>query len=414
MDRALEPQFRSRRRWLRLGQAALIPVVLVLAGAGLRGSLRPSVRRGELRTAYVARGPVESAVQALGTVEPLVEHVLTSPIDTRVLRVRKTPGARVAMGEPIVELDVGPAELAVSTLDEQIALKRNERAQLELELETTRASLHRRAEIKKLELQSLRYEAGRSRTLFERGVYSEDAARKADTDVARAEIELRDIDETLAASERTCAARSRSVDLEIGILDKQRREAANTLLVASTAAPDSGILTWVVSEEGAAVRRGDPLARVADLSAFRIEATVSDAHAERVQAGMRVTVEAAGAALPGTVRAVHPAVANGTLRFEATLDSPSDPRLRANMHVDVHAITAHKDSTLRIRRGTFTAPDGATWAFVVRGERAVRTAFRLGITGWDYYEIVAGLAPGDEVIVSDTMEFIHHREVVIR
>jgi HlyD family secretion protein len=120
------------------------------------------------------------------------------------------------------------------------------------------------------------------------------------------------------------------------------------------------------------------------------------------------------ATLPASIGAVHPAVENGALTFEVRLDDPADSRLRPNLRVDVHAVTASKPSALRIARGTYGAPDGSTCAFVVRGDRAVRLPVQLGIASFDAFEVIDGLAEGDEVIVSDTTDFMHHREVALR
>ena len=137
----------------------------------------------------------------------------------------------------------------------------------------------------------MQFEAERNRKLFERGVYTEDFVRKSDTDVERAGIELQQMDEAMTAAERTSVAREAGLALEMKILAKQRDEAAHVLQVATTASDRPGVLTWVVASEGVSVRRGDQIARVADLTSFRVEATVSDVHAARVTPGIAVTVE---------------------------------------------------------------------------------------------------------------------------
>ena len=92
MDRPLDEavvRTRSRRRWL-IGVAAVVLAVLVLGwGPSL---LRPSVDRARIRTSVVDRGPLEAAISAAGRVLPEVEQVLTSPVDARVLGVRKRAG----------------------------------------------------------------------------------------------------------------------------------------------------------------------------------------------------------------------------------------------------------------------------------------------------------------------------------
>ncbi len=48
--------------------------------------------------------------------------------------------------------------------------------------------------------------------------------------------------------------------------------------------------------------------------------------------------------------------------------------------------------------------------FVVEGSRARRTDARFGLTGREFLEVLDGLQEGDEVIVSDTQDYLHLRE----
>ena len=85
------------------------------------------------------RGPIEAAISASGSVLPEVEHVLTSPVDARVLRVRKRGGDAVEPGETILELDLSAARLALEDLDRDLALRRNDERQKRLALGRTSA-----------------------------------------------------------------------------------------------------------------------------------------------------------------------------------------------------------------------------------------------------------------------------------
>jgi HlyD family secretion protein len=222
------------------------------------------------------------------------------------------------------------------------------------------------------------------------------------------------IEESMQAAERGFAARVAGTELQIRILVKRRDEAQHVLRLATAATERPGVLTWVIASEGAAVRRGDPIARVADLTSYRVDATVSDVHAARLTPGMPATVRIGESSLSGRVGTVHPAVENGALAFEVRLDNAADSRLRPNLRCDVHAVTASRPNTLRVARGTFGAPDGSAYAWVIRGDRAVRTPIELGISSFEAFEVTGGLAEGDEVIVSDTADFMHHREVALR
>jgi HlyD family secretion protein len=70
--------------------------------------------------------------------------------------------------------------------------------------------------------------------------------------------------------------------------------------------------------------------------------------------------------------------------------------------VDVLVVTGFRADVLKIPRGPYIRGGGELHeVFVVRGDHAVRTDVRLGLVGYEHYELVAGLAEGDEIIVSD-------------
>ena len=69
--------------------------------------------------------------------------------------------------------------------------------------------------------------------------------------------------------------------LETANLRSRRNDAWRELQRGTARAEHDGVVTWTLTEEGATVREGDAIARVADLSAFRVEGTVADVNAPR-------------------------------------------------------------------------------------------------------------------------------------
>jgi HlyD family secretion protein len=414
MDRPIDKRARNRRLARRLVVPLACVGAVALALLWINDRIRPTLSRHEIRTGVVERGPVEATITAGGTVLPRYEHVLTSPIDTRVTRILLTPGAEVEAGEPVVKLDVGGTIAALEKLDSQIALKENQREREQLEHAREASGLRTRREIKALELQSCEFEAERARGFLDDGLFSSDEVRRAEIDAERARMELSEIDESLRNLESALETRLAALDLEIAILHEDRVETRRRLELATARSDRSGVLTWIVPSEGMAIRRGDELARIADLSAFRVEATVSDVHAARLAAGLPVTVRSGEHRLSGHVVRVQPRVDNGIVTLDVELQDPSAPFLRQNLRVDVQVIVDRVENALRVMRGSYMTPDGTHAAFVLREEVAVRTPVRFGITNIDYYEILEGLEEGDEIIVSDMSDYMHLSEVRLR
>lgn len=414
MDRPLQNHYRRRRLGRRLAAWGIGLGLLVTAILVIPGWMKPSVSRSRVRTAVVDRGPIEATLSATGQVVPAYETLLTSPLATRLERILRQPGAQVDSGEVIAVLDRSEAVTRLEKLEDQISLKRNEREQTELELAKALGELRGRRRLKALDVESLEFEESRNRKLVEGGMVSGDMHRQSQTDLKRARIELDQIDQAIVTEERTLAARLDGLALEIALLEKDREEAARRLRRVEVSADRSGVVTWVLPQEGTAVTEGEAVARVADLSAFRVDASVGDVHATRLTEGMPVTVRVGEEYLPGQVSTVHPTVENGVVTFEVELARPDHPGLRHNLRVDVHPITDSVPQAIRVRRGAYVNVDGVPHVFVVHDDVAVRTPVEFGVHSYEMSQVLSGLQPGEEVILSDMSAHRSAREVRIR
>ena len=413
MDRELPADVRRRDRLRRVLQILIPILVLAFLVAWFPGWIRPSVSRARIRTARVTTGPVDAVIMASGTVTPEVERVLSSPLDARVLRLLQRPGTHLKRGDPVVELDVSESVLTLDKLLKDQKIKDNQQAQARLVLEKSLVDLDGRIEVKSLELQSAQARFEDESQLFKDGLLSREALRRTELSVKQTSIGLAQLRDERKNVERTTTVQLEGLALERGSLDKEAAQARRLLDLSTTKSDRDGVLTWVISQEGALVRRGDVIARIADLTSFRVDASVSDVHVGRLRPGMPALVRINELDLDGTVSEVLPTVENGVLHFTVALAKPSHPGLRPSLRTDVLVVTERKGRALRIKRGPF-ADNDARQAFIVRGDRAVRVPIQLGLSGADDVELLAGGTEGDEMIISDMKDYMHLSEVKIK
>jgi HlyD family secretion protein len=415
VDRPLDPDVQRTRRLGRYGKLAALAVCILALLLWLPGWIRPSVSRARIRTAKVTVGPIESVITASGSVVPEVERALSSPLDARVLRILKHPGDPLKPGDPLVELDASESVLDVEKLAKDLALKENQQAQTRLALEKSLLDIERRLNTKRLDLDSLRADLADSRQLFQEGLISREKLRQAELAEAKAVIELKQLEGERNNVQHSNQTQIDGLLLERGALGKEVAQARRQLDLATTRADRDGVVTWALNEEGVLVRKGDVIARIADLRSFRVDATVSDVHAKRLAVGMPVMVRVNEEdALAGRVSAIYPKIENGVMTFTVSLAEKSNRLLRSNLRVDVLVITDRKPRVLRIKKGPFAEGEGYREAFVVRGDRAQRTPIGLGLASFDDFEVVSGLVEGDEVIVSDMRDYLHLREIGLK
>jgi len=414
MDRPIDTTTVRNRRIRRVSLAVGTVGLAVAALAILPGWLRPSVERSRLRLGRVEIGDVEATLDAAGLVVPAAERSLVAPFDSRVLRVLKRAGETVRAGEPIVELDTASARLDLSRLVDRLAAQESETTRVQLSLDRELLTLRSQAESRRLDAEVLAHRAAQSEKLRVDGLVSDETLEAVRAEAKKAAIEVRQLEASAALAEKLAAAQMEGVALAVRTLDKEVAEARRQLELATARADMDGVVGWVASQEGASVRRGDPVARIARPDAFRVEGTISDVHVARLAAGMPVHVVAAGRSLDGTVAAVLPAIEGGAARFLVDLETPSDPELRQNLRVDVHVVVAAKHGVPSVARGAFAVSGERQPVFVVDGNRAVRRDIRFGLVGYDRLEIVEGVDPGGEIVLSDMQNFAHLHAVRLR
>ena len=413
MDREIAPEVRQRQMTKRVIVAAAAVIALVFFFVAAMRWLRPSIDRRDVRIARVQRGLVEASLQANGTFIPLVERVVSSPVEARVLRVGRRAGDRVKPGDELIALDTAASQLDAARLFERVAQKQNETAQLRIRLEESIASLRAQIEAKKLDSEILHFTAEQKATLRKEGLLNEQEARVATTAAKKSDIEVRQLQEALVRTQRSNAAQLAAAERDLAVVRREEAESKRQLDLAMMRADRDGVITWMVSEAGATVRRGDVLARIADLSAYRVVASISDIHASRLSAGMAARVKLDDVTIAGTIDSVDPRIENGVVRFYVTLDQPAHPRLRNNLRADVFVVSGRKTDALVIRRGTLGRVD-PNHAFVIRGDMAVRRPVRFGLAGDETIEILDGANKGDEIVISDMSEYRDIKELRLK
>lgn len=415
MDHPVDPVYRRnlliKRIVVSLG---LIFAFILLVGWGI-DVIRPSVKRIRIRTAVAEIGDVTETIRANGAIIPEFEQVLTSPISTTVISILKQPGDLLQPGDALLVLDTKDMVLELDKLQERISIQRNlkEKIQVDLDVEINELESRLQKERLQLEVDEGRYEA--HKTLLDEGIISMAEMRERKLVVEIGRIEVNRVEHSMTNAAKLSRNRLETLDLEISMLEKEYTNIQHQIEVAETKADKAGVLTWIVPEAGVALGQGEVFARIADLSSYRMKATISDIHTALLKVGLPVVIEInEETSLSGTIAGILPKIENGIITFMAGIDDKSHSLLRPNLQADVYIVTSKKKNVTRIEKGPFAQGHGIHDAFVIRGDRAVRTEATFGITSHEYYEIVDGISEGEEVIISDMTDHKNAEEVMIR
>ena len=414
MDRAIAASTqnqRQRRRWLLTAAAVVLALGAVLA---FRTVLRPGLRRADILTATVETGDVEASLTAAGIIIPGREAVITSPISSTIRRVAVAVGTRLKPGETILELDKDLASSSLAKLDDEQLRNQNKNSQLYLNLERSLNDLRAQAQVQAVKIRSLQSALHDEQQLLKIGGGTAENVRQVELNLTVARLEAQRLTRQIQTQQRSNAADVRELGYTVSMQQRSISELATKLRQANISSRQPGVLTWVNENIGTTVQTGDALARVADLSSFRVRATISDSYADALHPGDPVAVRINDTDLRGTVASISPAVDKGVVTFYAQLDNPHHPALRANLRADVFVITRAHHGVLRVKNGPFYQGGKEQPVFVVHDGRAVRRMVRFGDSNFDFVQITGGLRAGEELVLSDMKEHLDTPELTIK
>jgi HlyD family secretion protein len=414
MDYTLDEKTIRSRRIRRWGIVSAVVFVLFLLLGFSISRLSPSISLNKVRVETVSRGSVEAVVSGTGLVIPIHESVITCPFETRLTRLIAEPGDTLEVGNDILQLDTEEITFAHSKVLDEIELKRNQLQQIDIQSNREIERLASEKEELGLRLNYLEAVTKHEQELFSLQATTPWAVRQAELDEQIARLTYERQTGILARTREAIEAEKEGVIIELNLLQTQRAEIEYQLQQAQVIASEPGVLIWVYDELGGSVRKGEPLARIADLDEHSVEASISDIHVNRLRPGQRVRLTTYNDTLSGSIQSIPPNIERGTVQLRIRLDNPGTEKLHTNQRVDVHVIHDHRDNSLLIPKGPYTTGSGQLMVFVIEGDQAVRRVVTLGLAGIDHYEVLDGLAEGERVIVSDLRDRQHLQTIRVR
>ncbi len=385
----------SRRKYY-LGAACGLALLLLVIGLGRLKPAAPSVERGSLLIDGVKRGAMVFQVRGTGTLVPVDVRMITAQVPCMVERIVLFPGTEVQPGSVIAELS--SPELRQAAED---ALWQLRRAEADYEVDR----LNQRAQ-----LNSAKANAQEGRAVLRATERLQKEGLQSDLDVLRAKVKSEESTGRLASEEarmalfeaqpgRVAPARARLEQARA--LYALKREQLDSLKVRAGMA---GILQLVPLQVGQQLAPGANLAKVAKPRPLKAELKISETQAKDVQIGQSVEIDTRNGLVKGRVIRIDPSVQNGTVTVDASLEGELPKGARPDLSVEgIIELDRVNDGTF-VGRPVQAQAHGTLSLFKLSpdGREATRVKVRLGRGSVSTIEIVEGLRPGDQVILSDT------------
>ena len=360
--------------------AAVLGAAVLLGGAilALRGQ-KPVV---EVTTARPAGDPrSEALLNASGYVTPRRRATVAAKITGRVTAVNTDEGMRVKEGQVLATLDDSDARVRLISA----MADRDASAAAIHDLEVNLANAER--------------ELTRTQGLHASGIQTQQALDQAQTTVAslKARIEL--------TQQQVRAADARIQVAQQDVENATIRAPFEGLIVSKDA--QVGEMVSPISAGGGFTRTG--IATLVDMKSLEIEVDVNESYIARVKPGQKViaTLDAyPNWQIPAKVRTVIPTAdrQKATVKVRITFDQ-LDPRILPDMGVKVAFLGEESpkgraaEAKALILKSTVRSDAGKSTVFLVKDNKLERRAVSLGAEHGDDVEVMAGIAPGDTLVL---------------
>lgn len=350
--------------------------------------------------ASVERGAMDVTVD--DEAKTRVRHIYTvsAPISGKVLRSPRHVGDLVTVDETIVAVmqPTAPSFLDVRSREELQAVLTAAEAAVRLA----------EAEIRRIEaaLVFARGEFGRAQALARSETISPKALDKAKFDVDTNEAAL------ASAKAQLEVRRSERASAEARLIDPASvRPSLGPSCCVQLRAPVTGRVLKIIQESESPVPAGASLIEIGDPLDLEIVADLLSTDAVRIKVGAPVLIDGwGGAPIRGRVRRVDPAgftkvsaLGIEEQRVRTIIDFEEPPEawssLGHDFRVIVHVTVWRGDDVLRLPVSALFR-SGEEWAvFAVRDGRARTVPVRIGQRNHRVAEVLAGVAPGDALVL---------------
>ncbi|MGB5261513.1 MAG: efflux RND transporter periplasmic adaptor subunit [Gammaproteobacteria bacterium] len=202
-------------------------------------------------------------------------------------------------------------------------------------------------------------------------------------------------------------------DSQISQLEKDRKPGQTIPVYA----PQDGVVASLSVREGMFVKPADVIMSLADLSSVWLLAEIFERQADWVKVGQPATVSLSflpGRTWEGTVEYIYPSLDPKTRTLKARLRFPNpDEALKPNMYANVKIYGGPQEAIVVIPIEALIRTGREERVIIARGGgRFEARRVRAGIESGEWVQMLAGVAPGEEVVVSG--QFLIDSEASLR
>jgi HlyD family secretion protein len=397
---------KRRRRNILIAAGSLVAIAMITLALRQVKPAAPTVERQTVWIDTVKRGEMQRQVRGSGTLVPIDSAVrfISAQVDGRIEHIPNLPGVTVAPNTMLMEMSNPEVQQnaaeALAQLKAAEADADNLRAQLATQLlnqqstVTTARSASDQADLQAAANKKLAADGLIPEITLKMSLLRAEELRKT------ASIEQDKYKKAEASAAAQMAAQKSRVENLAAVYDLRKHQVDSLTVRAGLA----GVVQEVPVQMGQRVTAGTTLARVARPDQLKAQLRIPETQAKDVRVGQKASVDTRNGLAAGSVSRIAPSVQDGTVLVDVKLEGQLPQGARTDLSVDGTIEIERLENVLYVGRPAYGQAQSKVEMFKLSpdGKEATRVPVMLGRSSVNTIEIVSGLKPGDQVILSDT------------
>ncbi|MDE5794659.1 MAG: HlyD family efflux transporter periplasmic adaptor subunit, partial [Muribaculaceae bacterium] len=397
--------------------AATAVVALLIYGIILAlNSGTPRVDRETLTIAPVKEDKFMEYVDVEGIVQPIMTVKVNALESGFVDRIVAEDGAMLEAGDTILVLKNPDLMRTIHDEEDEWRHQQRQYREQEIEMQQKSLTLQQQALDANYEMNNLDNKRRIAQEEYEMGIKS-----KAEIDLSESEYDYRRKKTSLqlkSLSHDSAATAIRremlASDMERAMTKRDRAARRSEDLIVR--APVSGQLSFLTVTPGQQVQSGSSIGELKVLSDYKLHVSLNEYYVERIVPGLPAKINVKSDSYPLRVSRVVPEIKDRSFESDLVFTGDRPTSLRVGKSFRAQIELGMPESAVVIQRGDFFSATNGKWIYKVRkdGTRAVKTEIELGRQNPQQFEVISGLHPGDQVIVSGYDKLNDADEILIQ
>ena len=416
MDRIIK-----EKRWIRkkywkyiIGGVLILAVILFFIFRDWTSTIR--VEKERISIASVFHGIFNDYITNDGTAAPISTVYLDAYEGGKVEEIIREEGSMLKKDDIIIRLSNNDLNLNILNSEAQLAEKANFLREVRIRMEQEKHSLEREVLNARFDLIAKKRAWEQNKELYKDELISRDEWMRSEEDYTLA-VKTQEL--VLLRQKQDSSFRSLQIEQ---ITDNLKNMQMNLNLVKqqqdylNVKSPVDGQLGSLMVELGQSITRGFRIGQINILTSYKIEADVDEHYIDRIRTGLSAYIERPNDTLQLEIKKVYPEVRNGRFKIDLVFTGKLPENIRIGQSYFIKIKLGQAIEAIQLPQGGFYQTTGGQWIFVVDkgGQFAIKRNIKIGRKNPQYYEVIEGLAPGEQVIVSDYTIFGNNDKVELK